>query len=227
MKLLGRRHGDAVSGKQRAVIGDHHPLGVTVFDVDRLAIEVIAVGAKDVVLHALLGHGVGRQHDALGPCLHRHAKLHPLAGLEPPGHEPAFPLGSRVPDEVVGERDEEPEGSGVGRDAIGHVGDAEIVDRLDLLRRRLDERRDRPPLGCGGRDGSHVVLEGIPFDEERAVIYERGERIAGIHVLAAIDRELGHDERATSSVGGRGAGSTHDHRAEKCAGRHDRINLCV
>ena len=56
LHLVGGRLRDLYTRLQRAIVGDHDPILVAVFDVDRTAIEVAVVGFKHVEVQAVLRH---------------------------------------------------------------------------------------------------------------------------------------------------------------------------
>ena len=105
----------------------------------------------------------------------------------PPGQEAAAVLDAGLTEHLVGKGDIEVERSRVGRDPVGHIRNRQSLHLPPGASLRLEDRRDRRAGGSGGGDLGEVLLEGLPLNEERGVIDERGEQFAGRDVLAPLD----------------------------------------
>ena len=193
----------------------------------RLTVEMIAIGAEHIILHSLLGHRLGGQHDPLRPFLHRHAELHALPRLVSPFHIAG--LAGSVAHDLVGEPDVELQRAGGGIDLIGYVGDPQALDLLLRPHLRFHHRHHRPVLGGGLRDLGDVEFKALSLDEQCLVIGEHGKGIAGVDVLATFNRDLLHQQRRFGICGRREAGSgrgPHDNRSQQRTRRDDFLNLC-
>ena len=116
----------------------------------------------------------------------------------------------------------------LGVDAIGHIRDLQALDLLLRSGLGFEDRDHRVVFGGCLGDLRDIVFKGLPFHEQRFVVREDGERVAGRHVLATLDRELLNQQRDLAVRAGSRpgcGGCTHNERAEQRSLRLDLLDL--
>ncbi len=111
-QLLRTRQGERVTRKDRTVVSYNDLTFVAVLDMDGATVEFLAVLLEYEVLNSVLRDGINRQHNAIFPDFDGHEDLHALAQFEAPIDVTRTLRLAHVPNDQVGQVDEEPERPG-------------------------------------------------------------------------------------------------------------------